>query len=135
MVYKLRELAGQVDRYPLAAMCRRHSDGRTDDPAKLTPREAWKLIEAYKAIGAREDARPAVPAAAATPPAATDEDTLLNLWAGIGAGRRGHGRPTVQQLGGVEHGARHFDVADARRRSRVRVPPAPLPTSSKIDQC
>ena len=55
MVHKLTEQAA-ASRYPLAAMCLRHSLDRTDRPDRLTPREAWKLIEAYKAIEQREAA-------------------------------------------------------------------------------
>lgn len=53
LVWKIRELAGQVERYPLNAMCRRQSEERADRPEDLTPREAWNLIEAYKAVKSR----------------------------------------------------------------------------------
>ncbi len=56
MVHKINELAAQVERYPLAAMCRRMSIERTDEPTRLYPREAWNLIEALKKIGERSDA-------------------------------------------------------------------------------
>lgn len=53
MVWKILELAKE-QRYELAAMCRRTSEGRVDDPEQLTPREAWNLIEGFKAIMDRE---------------------------------------------------------------------------------
>ena len=53
MVHKLTELAAG-SRYPLPAMCLRHSVERTDQPDRLTPREAWMLIEAYKKMNERE---------------------------------------------------------------------------------
>ena len=52
MVHKIRELAATEAgrRYTLAAMVSRFSDKRTEDVEQLLPREAWKLIEGYKAI-------------------------------------------------------------------------------------
>ncbi len=70
MVHKIRSLAESVDRYPLAAMCHNQSDGRVDAPELLTPREAWRLIEAYKAIGAREAGLPTAAVPPPGPPAA-----------------------------------------------------------------
>jgi hypothetical protein len=55
MAYRIRERAA-AQRYDLAAMVRRFSDGRTDDVEQLHPREAWKLIEGLKAICTREHA-------------------------------------------------------------------------------
>jgi hypothetical protein len=53
MAFKIRELA-KVQRYDLAAQCLKFSGGRTDQPEKLAPREAWKLIEMFKAAASRE---------------------------------------------------------------------------------
>ena len=53
MVHRLTELAA-ASRYPLAAMCLRFSAERTDRADRLTPREAWLLIEMYKASNQRE---------------------------------------------------------------------------------
>jgi hypothetical protein len=52
-LHKLRQMA-DASRYPLAAMCRRFSAGRTDQVEQLTPTEAWQLIEMYKAEADRE---------------------------------------------------------------------------------
>jgi hypothetical protein len=60
MVYLIRQLAPQVGRYPLPALVRTFSKQRTEDEARLTPAEAYKLIEMMKATAARE-----APAAAA----------------------------------------------------------------------
>jgi phage gp16-like protein len=53
VVRKIEELA-QESRYALDAMCRKFSNNRTCHPGKLTPREAWMLIEMYKTANARE---------------------------------------------------------------------------------
>lgn len=55
MVRKIIELQKQQDRYPLASVCLRHSDGRTDRVEQLLPREAWKVIEMLKAVVEREN--------------------------------------------------------------------------------
>jgi Protein of unknown function (DUF1018) len=54
-VYKIHELALR-SRYELAAMCKRFSADRVEEPEQLTPREAWKLIEMLKAANGRENA-------------------------------------------------------------------------------
>jgi hypothetical protein len=66
MAYKIHELA-LASRYDLAAMCRKFSADRAEEPEQLTPREAWKLIEMYKAAAGRE-------ARSQEPEAAKDED-------------------------------------------------------------
>lgn len=58
MVHKIGELAAQTD-YDLAGLCRRFSGDRTPHPSKLTPREAWQLVEMLKASAERAVARPA----------------------------------------------------------------------------
>lgn len=56
MARKIHALAGDpAQRYDLAAMCRRMSGGRTAVVEELLPREAWQLIEGFKAIVAREE--------------------------------------------------------------------------------
>lgn len=67
MVRKIIELQKQQDRYPLAAICLRHSDGRTDQADKLLPREAWNVIEMLKAVAGREHRHAAVAAQADLP--------------------------------------------------------------------
>lgn len=52
MARKIETMAAE-SRYPVGPMCRRMSKGRTDFVGELTPREAWELIEAYKAIEER----------------------------------------------------------------------------------
>lgn len=56
-VYALRQLAAADSRYDLGAMCLRASNGRHDQPEKLTPGQARNLIEAYKSIAQRESTR------------------------------------------------------------------------------
>jgi membrane peptidoglycan carboxypeptidase len=53
-VHKIRELAAKCPRYPLANLCMKFSNRRTEHPDKLTPREAWELIEMLKAAVVRE---------------------------------------------------------------------------------
>jgi hypothetical protein len=55
-VHAIRELSAQIPRYQLPGMCLRFSHGRTDDVAKLTPREGYYLHEALKKMLARERA-------------------------------------------------------------------------------
>jgi hypothetical protein len=54
MAHKIGELAPR-QRYPLAALFGKFSDGRTEELAKLRPREAWNLIEMLKAVVEREE--------------------------------------------------------------------------------
>lgn len=49
MAFKIRQLHEGLP-YPLEALCRRFSEGRTDKLEELKPREAWKLIEGLKAM-------------------------------------------------------------------------------------
>jgi hypothetical protein len=53
----------------IEGMCIRHTAGRTDRPEKLTPREAWQIHEALKAMVGRQDpaVAPRVPQVAGTP--------------------------------------------------------------------
>lgn len=53
LVYRIRKLADQQSNYPLGALVRQHSAGRTDQVTDLRPREAWNLIEALKAMKTR----------------------------------------------------------------------------------
>ena len=55
MVHLIEELAPGVP-YPLGALVRKHSGGRTDEPSKLRPGEAWNLIEMLKAAAGRQPA-------------------------------------------------------------------------------
>jgi hypothetical protein len=57
MAFKVRELHQRFDRYPLDALCRRFSQGRTDQVDRLYPKEAWQLIEMLKAAIVREEQR------------------------------------------------------------------------------
>jgi len=57
MARKIETMAAE-SRYPVGPMCRRMSKGRTDFVGELTPREAWELIEAYKATEERERVQP-----------------------------------------------------------------------------
>jgi len=54
MVFKIRKLHEQHDRYPLESLCLRFSNQRTDQVTKLYPREAWNLIEMLKDAIERE---------------------------------------------------------------------------------
>jgi len=54
-VYEIRRRAPDVD-YPLAALVRRFSLGRTDQVERLNPREAYSLIEMLKDASARPTA-------------------------------------------------------------------------------
>lgn len=56
-VHKIEELS-RLQRYPLQRLCELFSNQRTSEPAKLTPGEAWKLIEMLKAAVARETPTP-----------------------------------------------------------------------------
>lgn len=53
LIHYVKRLAGD-SRYNLAALVLKFSGGRTDNPDKLLPREAWKLVEMLKASNARE---------------------------------------------------------------------------------
>jgi phage gp16-like protein len=53
MLRKIISLA-ERQRYRLSALCRQFSGGRTERPDKLTPREAWNLIEMLKSAISRE---------------------------------------------------------------------------------
>jgi phage gp16-like protein len=53
MIRKIETMAAET-KYPLAALVHRFSSKRTDQVQQLLPREAWQLIEALKAIIARE---------------------------------------------------------------------------------
>jgi hypothetical protein len=58
MLHLIIELAAApAQRYELAALVSQFSAGRTREVGKLTPQEAWKLIEMLKAAAARESAR------------------------------------------------------------------------------
>lgn len=59
MVHLIEQLAPGVP-YPLGALVRKQSAGRTDVAADLRPGEAWKLIEMLKAAAARSAAAPAL---------------------------------------------------------------------------
>lgn len=50
MVHKIGAMIKEIGRYPLESMVLRMSNHRTDKVNLLTPREAWNLIEALKAI-------------------------------------------------------------------------------------
>jgi hypothetical protein len=52
-VHRVEILSRQV-RYCLPAMCEKFSGGRTQIPEKLTPGEAYKLIEMFTAVIRRE---------------------------------------------------------------------------------
>ena len=67
-VWQIRRLA-PLSRYPLHALCRRVSNDQHNDPEQLTIVQAVKLLEALKAIAARDPdaAKDAAPAAAGTP--------------------------------------------------------------------
>lgn len=55
MAHKVRELWEESDRrYPLDALVKRFSAGRTMTPEQLHPREAWNLIEMLKSCAERE---------------------------------------------------------------------------------
>lgn len=57
-VRKIEELAATPgQRYALPALCRQFSQGSTEQPAKLRPGEAWKLVEMLKAAIDRESLR------------------------------------------------------------------------------
>lgn len=53
----IQELSAKVQRYPLDSLCRRRSGGRATEPSKLTPQQAWDLIEQLKSMAAREAAK------------------------------------------------------------------------------
>lgn len=50
MEHLIAELAGQVKGYKLPGLCMRFSQGRTDQVAKLSPREAHNLAEMLKNV-------------------------------------------------------------------------------------
>ena len=52
-IHLIDQLVGEQNKYPLGALLRRHSNGRTDQVKDLHPREAWNLIEALKAMKKR----------------------------------------------------------------------------------
>lgn len=56
MTHKINALAGMQDKYPLAGLCLRFSDGRTDRPDQLNPTEAHHLVEMLKRVAQREPA-------------------------------------------------------------------------------
>ncbi|HVS73113.1 MAG TPA: phage protein GemA/Gp16 family protein [Phycisphaerae bacterium] len=63
------EIRGELPHYELEGLVARFSHNRTRKVADVTPREAWQLIEALKAIIARvEDAAPAPATAAGEAP-------------------------------------------------------------------
>jgi hypothetical protein len=53
-VYVIRQLAPQ-QRYQLPTLCLHFSNGRTSEPSKLNPAEAYQLIEMLKSVIAREE--------------------------------------------------------------------------------
>jgi hypothetical protein len=73
MVWKIRDLLKTEHRYEARALCRRMSQGRTDEVDKLTPREAWNLIEMLKEVEQRE-ARRGARDSAQLPTAGVTED-------------------------------------------------------------
>jgi hypothetical protein len=49
MVHLIRQLSERLRHYKLSGLCMRFSYDRTAAPEKLTPKEAWNLIEMLKA--------------------------------------------------------------------------------------
>ena len=65
LIYKIISLIGVDFPYTLEGMCKRISQGRVDQLDKLTPGEALNMVEALKAIAARQTKKGAVEAAPA----------------------------------------------------------------------
>ncbi|QOV90915.1 phage protein GemA/Gp16 family protein [Humisphaera borealis] len=89
MARKIEQLAAG-SRYALGAMCRRMSRNRTEYVGELTPREAWELIEAYKAANERDrvqpplfDASPYRTSRKDAPPGATREEAGTDAGTGL----------------------------------------------------
>lgn len=90
----IRELAGRQERYPLGALCRRHSGGHTDQPEQLTAKQAHGLIEALKQINARERRGQGSSAAPGKEAAGTDAGISQDGWQIYGSPTVSGGRET-----------------------------------------
>jgi hypothetical protein len=89
MYHLIKRLAKDC-RYDLGALCLRFSGDGTDEPALLKPREAWNLIEALKAMNAREGDNK------------TKAGRQGSLFAGMDAMPRGSGPHAGPAAGGTE---------------------------------
>jgi hypothetical protein len=117
-LFLIRQVAPQ-QRYTLEALCQRFSAGRTDRPERLTPREAWKLIEMLKAAAAREANGPPPPKT----PAPTPAESTPSLFPapapdGSGAAAVAHHEPAPRR--GAKGVARAAHPAAGRPAGRTR---------------
>lgn len=76
MVHKIMSLRGCNPKYPLPALCQKVSGGRVSRIDRLTPLEAYALVEMLKAIAEREAARIEAAEAAPCPPETKPESGM-----------------------------------------------------------